>query len=387
MPVLQTDTVVYTFADVVEHLLDLQGIDRAPLNQRNARRAILSAYRDLPNRHAWSYYFRQRLLQTAASYSTGTVDYDHTGGSNERQVTLATGTWPSWAEYGRLIIDDVHYEVDRRISSTIITLKEDSNPGADVAALTTYQIYRNAYPLPANFRRMGLVRDVDNMRPLSAVDQQDQHSALTTCYDTPSTPWQYTVRGSSDHYGDRQIVYGPPPDSLLSYDLLYEINPRPLRIDSYTKGTIAISGTTATITSGVAPAECVGSILRVSSNTDAPTGITGGLDEDNRFASQHVIKTRTSDTVLVIEETASTVSGKGYSISDPVDVAPGAMLSAFLRMCEAEFARNSSRKDANERTSLAQMALVEAIEADVWTPRQGTPVFYDAFKHARVTDE
>jgi hypothetical protein len=387
MPVLQTDTVVYTFQDVVEHLLDLHGVDRDGLNQRNARRAILSAYRDLPNKHPWGYYYRQRLFQTAASYSTGTVAFDHTGGANERQLTLTTGTWPTWAEFGRVIIDSVHYEVERRISSSIVTLREDSNPGADVAALTTYEIYRNAYPLPANFHRLGHLWDVSQNRSIPVIEQQAHHD-LANFYDTPSTPWQVAIRGTSDYYATMQLLFGPPPNELRTYDLLYEVTPRPLKIDEYKRGTIAISGTGATITGGVAPASCVGSILRVAATADAPSGATGGICGDNPFASQHVIKTRTSDTVLVLEESGSTVTGMGYVISDPIDIEAGAMLNAFLRMCEAEFCRTVGRKDANDRMALAHQAIIEAIEADQRMPRgNGPAAIYDPFRNATVTTE
>lgn len=382
MPVLQTDTLVYTFQDVVEHLLDLHEIDRTPLNQRNARRAVLSAYRDFPNKHPWSYFYRQRLIQTAASYSTGTVAYDHTGGAHERLLTLTTGTWPTWAYYGRVIIDDVHYEVEDQKSDSLLTLREDSNPGADVTAGATYEIYRNAYPLPANFRRLGHLVDIEQRRALPVVEQQTQHDLATQCWETPSTPEIIAFRGTRDYLGALQLVFGPPPDEVRNYDLLYEANPRPLKIDAYTTGTITISGATVTGSSTTFPAECVGSILRVSNTPDAPTGVLGGLnDTDNRFASQHIIKARTSATSLVLEESTTTVSSAvGYSISDPIDIEAGAMLSAFLRMAEAEFCLAASRKDAITRKNLADMAIIEAIESDQRTKGPNFPQFYDYFR-------
>lgn len=393
MPSLQTDTAVFTFADAVEHLLDLHEIDRqAALNQRNARRAIQSAYGDLPQKHCWSYYFRQRLLQTAASYSTGTVEYDHTGGSNERQLTLTTGTWPDWAAFGRVIISSVHYEVESRISDTVLTLRTDSNPGADVAASTTYTIYRNAYPLPVNFRRMGHVWDVTQQRSLPYVDPQEQHDSNVRFFDTPDTPWQFTLRNTGDYLGSMQIVFGPPPSAVKSYDILHEVTPRPLRIDSYSTGTVAVTSTnTATLTGGTWPEDCVGSILRLASDANVPTGVTGGFSStgaglDNRFASQHVIKSRTSSTVVVLEDATSNVSGKGFMLSDPIDIEAGAMLRAFLRMAEAEFCFAAGRDDATKRYQRAQMAIVEAIEGDTRAPRTNGVNYYDPFRHVRVTD-
>src|SRR6476620_11922197 len=134
MAVIQSQTDVWTYGELVNYVLDSHAVDRSGLNLRHAREAVRRAYRDLPIRHTWNYYYRQMILQTVADYSTGTVDFDYTGGANERQLTLATGTWPSWAAYGRVIIDTVHYEVENRVSNAVVTLAENSNPGADVAS-------------------------------------------------------------------------------------------------------------------------------------------------------------------------------------------------------------------------------------------------------------
>lgn len=73
------------------------------------------------------------------SYSTGTVVYDHTGGANERQLTLTGGTWPTWAKSpGRIFINEDWYSLDTRVSDSIVTLKSTDNPGADVASTTFY---------------------------------------------------------------------------------------------------------------------------------------------------------------------------------------------------------------------------------------------------------
>lgn len=382
MPILQSDTLIYTYEDVVEQLLDLHAGERTPLTERNAKRAVQQAYRDLPNKHNWSFYYRQRLMQTVASYSTGTIAYQHTGGANERQITLTGGTLPAWAAFGRLVIGSVHYEVAERISGTVLTLREDSNPGEDVAALTEYTLYRNAYPLPANFRRLGHLWDVEVRRFIPVVEQQVQHDALVAFFTTPDTPWQAAFRGVSDYYGTMQLLFGPPPSEVFTYDLLYEIHPRPLRIESYSTGTITISGTTVTLTNGVWPANCAGSILRVAATTEAPTNRLG----ENPFLTEHVIKSRTSDTVVVLEESATDVTGRGFTLSDPIDIEAGAMLNAFLRAAEAEFCRAASRKDANERMALAQQALLEAIGADDRTPPNQSMPVYDPIKHGRIVD-
>jgi hypothetical protein len=105
-------------------------------------------------RHRWSFLRAEYTIATVAPYSTGTVAYDHTGGANERQLTLSSGTWPSWAASGVVIIDDTWYEVDTRVSNSIVTLDATNNPGADISAGETYRLVQVEYDLPTNFGGM-----------------------------------------------------------------------------------------------------------------------------------------------------------------------------------------------------------------------------------------
>lgn len=73
------------------------------------------------------------------TYSTGTVVYDHTGGANERQLTLTSGTWPTWAKLpGRIFINNDWYSLDTRVSDSIVTLRITDNPGSDVSSTTFF---------------------------------------------------------------------------------------------------------------------------------------------------------------------------------------------------------------------------------------------------------
>jgi hypothetical protein len=385
MPLIASGTEITTFKDAVDQLLDLHELDtRTGLNERRARACVLQAYRDLPSRHAWSYYYRQRLLQTVTQQTSSTVTYDHTGGAYERVLTIAAGTWPSWATYGRVIIDDVHYEVEERKSSTELTLTETSNPGADVAAGTTYAIYRNAYPLPTNFRSLCSLWDVDESRRLKIIEPSPYQSGLSI-NGTPATPYEAMIRSTGEYYGGLALHFGPPPDTAKTYDLLYMANPRPLALDEYSTGTVAVTNgsTTVTGTNTVFPTNCVGSVIRFSTSSAPPTSVLGGLTGgDNPFAMQGVIKTRTSATVLVLEEAATVEipSGSAFVISDPLDIESGAMLTALMRMAECEFCLKAGRKDGPARMALANRALLEAMEADTRIENDAKgPSLYDPF--------
>jgi hypothetical protein len=369
MPIIQSNVDVWTYADSVGYVLDAHALDRTPLNERHARSAVRRAYSDLPKMHSWNYYYRQRLLQTVADYSTGTVVFDYTGGAYERMLTLTDGTWPSWAAYGRVIIDDVHYEVDDRKSDTIITLTETSNPGADVAS-TTYQLYRNSYPLPANFGVMNSLWSVSEQMQIPFVDQRTQHTALQAYYDTPASPREATIRATGKYLSGVEIIFGPPPDDLLTYDLLYQAFPRALGVEEYSNATVSVTSGSATVTGAtgvVFPTNCVGSIIRFAQGTVKPTGPLGAIDgAENPYFHQGVIKSRDANTQLTMEEVSpvASLSGVGYTISDPIDIDVNRMLTAFQVACEAEYSRLAARKDMEMKAQWAQRAFILAVGSD-----------------------
>ena len=101
--------------------------------------------------HDWSFLYKQDSIVVEEDYSTGTIAYDHTGGTNERQVTLSGGTWPSWAVDGMIEIAGVDYAITTRVSDTVLVLADNNNPGADVAASTSYNLHKDDYDLPDDF--------------------------------------------------------------------------------------------------------------------------------------------------------------------------------------------------------------------------------------------
>src|SRR5687768_4879723 len=107
--------------DLVEHCLDFFDLDRTSRSARQARRAVVTAYRDLPTLSRWSFYKRNIELITEPSQQF-TAIFDFTGGVYERQLEISSGTWPTNAARGRVIIDGVSYRIDERKSATVVTL-------------------------------------------------------------------------------------------------------------------------------------------------------------------------------------------------------------------------------------------------------------------------
>lgn len=101
--------------------------------------------------HRWSFMYRTAQLTTRVVVTSSTITYDHTDGTNERELTLASGTWPSWAADGTITITNQSFSVDQRISDTVLTLSEFDNPGADISSGTSYSLDTRDVRLPDDY--------------------------------------------------------------------------------------------------------------------------------------------------------------------------------------------------------------------------------------------
>jgi len=348
-----------TYDDCVQHLVDIFQFTDTGRIGRLARIAIDAVYRDLPYRIDWKYYERRASLLTSAEYTTGTCAYDHTGGASERLCTLS-GTVPTWAAQGYLILDSVHYRIAEYKSTTTFTLYEEDNPGADVSA-TTFTIYRKDYPTPLNFRKVRTLMDVTDEREIPMLGVSTAHAVAVGIDSDPSTPRYCRLHNPGDFYSVWSLEFLPPPDAARTYDISYQAKPRDLNTVSYSTGTVSTSSTTVTGSSTVFPTNCVGSIIRFGTSASA-TAVTNKYGS-NPFTEQRVIVARGSDTSVTVDvaPTSAYSAGTAYQISDPVDVSPG-MQSAFKRAIEAEMAKLGNLKDYAERKAIADEALMYALE-------------------------
>lgn len=361
---------MWTYQDAVEHLLDSFDIDITGRYERVARRAVQNAYTELINRANWEYFVRRLTLRTAAQQTTGTIVYDHTGGSSERLVTLTGATWPADVIDYRIIINGVSYPVASRVSGTAITLTEAMNPGADVAS-TTYTLYKASYLLPADFRELISLWDLETRKPVGIILNATQHAQSAAWFDRPSLPLWAAIRNDASFYNRFSLVFSPPPDMERTYDLLYKAAARALQTAKYATGTVTTNGTTTVSGSGTAFTDrMVGCIIRFSSSTTVePTGIAGGIaGDDNPAAYERSITAVGSGTSLTVDGAVPTLSGVKYTISDPLDIDQGTMLTALLRMAEADAARQLNRRDVETKEVAALRALRLAMETSAKAP-------------------
>lgn len=366
-----------TYRDVLEYVLDatVSG-DASARNLRSARRSIDEAYRSLINKREWNYYFRRYQFASPTAQTTGSVAYDHTGGLYERMVTLTGATWPTTAVFWELIVNTYRYEIEDYKSSTVITLTERNNPGADIASGTGYTLARTLYPLPDDFQALDTLMEASNhgwqLRsvPLDWLIQQRSWDPSI------NRPKFYCTVPTPSYAGGKAILLGPSPASARTYEASYRARPRPLRVDVYQEGTVtcASGSTVVTGTSTAFNSNHVGCVLRISSDNNPPTSFLGSLLDKttSTYAEQGVIKSVDSATQVTLEQSlGSTITAKPYTISDRIDIEAGAMQTYFLRLCEAHFARFEGREDAAQRMAFAEQEFREAAWADL--DRRGVP--------------
>jgi hypothetical protein len=92
--------------------------------------------------HKWTFLHPQTTLTSNAPYSTGTITVV------DGVVTLASGTFPSWAASGLLSVSGTLYDVSSRDSGTQVTLVDTT---LDVAAGTSYGLYQGNADAPDAF--------------------------------------------------------------------------------------------------------------------------------------------------------------------------------------------------------------------------------------------
>ena len=328
-----SQTSIYTFADAMDHALDYMGAATDPQTERFARKAVQLAILQVQSCRNWTYYYQRGRLNTKAAYLTGTIEYVN----STRLMTLTGGVWPTGAADGVIIINTVPYLVTERISDFIIKISTNSNPGADIAAGTNYLIYQEAYTLPVDFGSMGEIIMLGRPRLLTYV-KPDEFVLRQRVYLGPLMPIMFTITDDPHRYGSLAIRLYPAPDQVYPIDFAYRRRARALMVSLYSTGTASVTDGLLALT-GIGTNwtnRMVGCIIRFAQDAtseDVPTGITGG----SPFFLERVVTAFADGQTLTLDQDPQvTLSGVKYSISDPVDIEAGAMLTYFLREIEAQ---------------------------------------------------
>ena len=355
---------VFTYHDMVQRLILRNGITgSSDLELARLKVAVDGAYRFLPTIHTWRFYIRRLMILTEAPVAIDAVTYDHTGGAYERQVTITgSSTWPANAVYGEVVIGTGVYQIDRRISNTVVTLREETNPGADVASSAATWT-RSFYPFPKSVRQVQEIWKSSQVFRLKYVPPVD-YASKRKMFSQHGTPIYYTIMPSQDQLGSMDFVFVPPPGVAESYEMQVDMIPPPLRNYEITgtNGSISSGSYNFTASGAGFKSSLVGSLLRISPNTSLPKGLHIMVDGREDFVWQSVVRRVVDgDTLELVEAAPEAMSTRGWSISDVVDINPSTMLDYFESLCFEWFTRNND----HEQLPLAKQLSMEAFRVAV----------------------
>lgn len=353
-----------------------------------AKKAVSSCYTEIGAKSSWNYLRRTTLINTIASYQTGTIQYD----AVTRTLTLTDGVWPLNAVDSEVLINRNIYEVQKRVDNTHLILLAGNCPIADIPSGTTYAIAQTQYLLPREFAELRGITETAQLWNVTYVSPEVM-LAQSQWWSTPTQPWYFTILGAGGA-GRMYMQFLPPPNVALTFSVLFQSKPRvPVLTGMYSTGavTATIAGTTVTLAGGAFPKNLDrGCVFRLG-NTAVPTGEYG----ENPYVEEHLIASRTSDTVIeLMSPMESSVTGIRYSVDDPIDLEQMSMQSYFDRYCEARLLRlhQSDRKTIVEAEQAASNALKDAQAMDsrlnpssnfspLWATNLPEALFYSAQVH------
>lgn len=349
-----------TLADLQDRLRAYVGNDPSQSKSTAVIQAAAAAVEHITSRAAWNFYTSIGRVITSIPYSTGTIAVDVTGGAYERMVTLTTGTWPTWAAMGTIVIANLPYDVLKRISDTVLVLRSNTCPSEDVAAGTSYTLYQWRYDLPTDFAAIQKPMVLLNNTQCQKVSFErllQQRNQFTN----QGTPSAFALMHSE--IGTPQILFWPPPQDAYTCEFEYKRRPAVPVLVKEQAGTIALTSGSAVVT-GTATAfksSMVGAVLRVSYDNQEPTAIDGV----NPYESEYLIDGYTSTTSLTLSSPAtSTVTKRAYTISSRLDVMDGPMFNYLCQIGRRMLRQNLRINMLPGEGEDYERAKMEAMSAD-----------------------
>lgn len=353
------------------------------------RRCIMEAYDEIAHAHNWSFLNQTTRIKLIAPQTTGTVSFDLTGGSYERQLTLSSATWPTNVIDYDIRFDDIICHIDERKSDTVVTLSEAMSPVADVTD-ATYSLFPRWYVLPDDFESMDAPMEESALASLgNYVSQAAIADMLRSDWTTGDISY-YSIGPAEGTYGAMALYVYPPSGSAETLDLLYRRRPRELRHSGKATadyaGTVEVTAnaTTITGTSTTLDSTMEGAIIRLSSTATRPTDWSGS----NPRVEERSILDVTSTTAATADGVfTANRSGVAYTISDPIDLHVS-VHNAFLR-CAEKLAANSLRMYPNEKTAAFaayEYALAKAKGMDGGRVRQRRVMGVPQLRQMRLAD-
>jgi hypothetical protein len=218
-----------TFQDSIDLLVDYLGGTPRTAVQRDCRRAVLEAYRDLTNAFKWSYLLTHgRLLMTIAPIGDGTIAY--TASTRRAVLTPLVGSpvqvWPAWSVGAYLRVGQVAGKVVQRIDDTTLLLDEQVNFGwtSPRGRSTASTAIRTSSPR-LHRQRPGPLRV--ELRGPGLRSPREWLIRERFVYNE-GNPIIYTITGDSLFPGRLVLRLAPIPFEARTLDYIYHRSPRPL---------------------------------------------------------------------------------------------------------------------------------------------------------------
>jgi hypothetical protein len=367
-----------TAHDMIQSLRDYCGAQSSGFLERDARRALIDAYREYQSDHNWTYYQKHGRIQVYGKYTQGSVTYTQA----TQQITLSGGVWPAWAGRGYIRIGTgtgipmpsnptsgvTAYLAINRISDSILQLDPILNPGQDITPPCAYTLYEDTYEMPDDFQASDQWYADVAWGGMTYVRPNQWLQVTRYYFSFSNTPRYFTFKTSPWTQGRLALSLFPFPDQDRTLDSMYRKRPRPITISDYNSGTISGAAGTNTVSGNgtVWTPAMVGSVFRVGGmplpdRSNLPTNFEG----DVPYAEEHMITAYNSGTQISIDTPLqATYAGVLHRISDPIDVEDGAMMDAFRLCCEKKIARQRSMKTFAQAAASFKEALILAREAD-----------------------
>jgi hypothetical protein len=189
---------------------------------RDIAAAVNGAVAMIARDRQWTWYQTLGEVSMVAPYSTGTIALV----AGDATVTLTTGTWPSWAAYGKILYDGKWLRIASRTSDTEVELT--AVWGGAAATAQTYVLYRDEYSLPTDCGRFGRLYPgtswVWGGEPSSL---EDVLAAYNGYSGSQTYPQMWAL------FKDKIIVW-PYPSTAVQVNLLYYRLPAVVTIDATT---------------------------------------------------------------------------------------------------------------------------------------------------------
>jgi hypothetical protein len=363
-----------TYQDVVEDLIYYMGGEASDSVLRDAKKAATEALREITAAHTWTYLYKQGRIETTQSYSDGTISYQASGGPNPFQVSLTGGTWPDWACHGVIRVGNINYEVERRISGTVVTLMRPQVPPCDFAG-EAYGLFQVSYPLPDDF----LAQDETFLSPenfggLSFVHPREWLRESSQ-WGVLGNPVIFSIMADKHLHGRLSMYLAPFPTEQQAIEFLYKrhlCNLDVFRVSAGTVSTAAGYGNITALGANFLSTFCRKTVLRVSS--DKKLLPTSELGSNPAAFESKIIAVPTSQQLVLQDPAPISLTNMPYTISSIVDV-EHKMVQAYLRRAEYQLCVARRAKNKKEAYEDYRVALASAKSADYanMKPRTASP--------------